>query len=162
MIVGIDLGTTNSAVAVWRDGAPCLIPNSLGDFLTPSAVSVTEDGRVLVGLAARDRQPTHPADTATAFKRQMGTRQQAMLGGKPYTAEDLSALVLRLVGGPRSKRRKAARQGPNSESQNSAVVEVANRNVDGVRPRLHYQNVRLVGPDAVRESGMPCLLEVCN
>ena len=69
---------------------------------------------------------------------------------------------LRLVGGPRSKRRKAARQGPNSESQNSAVVEVANRNVDGVRPRLHYQNVRLVGPDAVRESGMPCLLKVCN
>jgi molecular chaperone HscC len=95
VIVGIDLGTTNSAVAVWRDGEAVLIPNSLGDTLTPSAVSVGDDGRLLVGMAARDRQSTHPADTATAFKRLMGTRREATLGGKPYTAEDLSALVLR-------------------------------------------------------------------
>jgi molecular chaperone HscC len=95
VIVGIDLGTTNSAVAVWRDGAPVLIPNSLGDTLTPSAVSVGDDGSLLVGMAARDRQSTHPADTATAFKRLMGSQREAMLGGKPYTAEDLSALVLR-------------------------------------------------------------------
>ena len=68
MIVGIDLGTTNSAIAVWLDGRPQLVPNSLGSFLTPSAVSVDEDGQVLVGLAARERQVTHPKVTATTFK----------------------------------------------------------------------------------------------
>jgi molecular chaperone HscC len=60
MIVGIDLGTTNSAIAVWMDGQPQLIRNSLGSFLTPSAVSVDEDGRLLVGMAARERQG-HPS-----------------------------------------------------------------------------------------------------
>ena len=53
MIIGIDLGTTNSAAAVWRDGKSELIPNSLGDFLTPSAVSLTDKGEVIVGLSAR-------------------------------------------------------------------------------------------------------------
>ncbi len=69
MIVGIDLGTTNSAIAIWRDGRAELIPNALGDTLTPSAVSVAEDGSVIVGMAARDRQSTNPNATATAFKR---------------------------------------------------------------------------------------------
>jgi molecular chaperone HscC len=94
MIVGIDLGTTNSLVAVFKDGKPQLIPNAIGDFLTPSAVSLTEDGSLLVGMAARERQSTHPKDTATAFKRFMGTQQQAKLGKKSYSAEDLSAMVL--------------------------------------------------------------------
>ena len=95
MIVGIDLGTTNSAVAIWRDGAAQLIPNSLGDLLTPSAVSVGDDGALLVGMAARERQSTHPDLTASAFKRYMGTQQTAKLGRAAYSAEDLSALVLR-------------------------------------------------------------------
>jgi molecular chaperone HscC len=95
MIVGIDLGTTNSLVAVWKEGQSVLIPNSLGDMLTPSAVSVADDGAVLVGIAARDRQSTHPKHTATAFKRFMGTQQEVTLGGQKYRAEDLSALVLR-------------------------------------------------------------------
>ena len=61
MIIGIDLGTTNSAVGVWRDGRAELIPNSLGHLLTPSAVSLDETtGEVLVGLAARERQSTTP------------------------------------------------------------------------------------------------------
>jgi len=51
-MIGIDLGTTNSAIAVWRDGRPQLIPNSLGQVLTPSAVSVEDDGQLLVGMAA--------------------------------------------------------------------------------------------------------------
>jgi molecular chaperone HscC len=68
MIVGIDLGTTNSALAVWLDGRPQLVPNSLGSFLTPSAVSVDEDGQVLVGMAARERQVTPPKVTATASR----------------------------------------------------------------------------------------------
>ncbi len=94
MIIGIDLGTTNSTVAIWRDGQPQLIPNAIGDYLTPSAVSVTDDGTILVGIAARDRQSTHPRDTATAFKRYMGTRHLTKLGGIEFSAEDLSAIVL--------------------------------------------------------------------
>lgn len=94
MIVGIDLGTTNSAIAIWRDGQAEFIPNALGDTLTPSAVSVADDGSVIVGMAARDRQSTHPADTATAFKLYMGTRQTVKLGTTTFTAEDLSAVVL--------------------------------------------------------------------
>ncbi len=96
MIVGIDLGTTNSAIAVWRDGRAQLIPNSLGARLTPSAVSLDEDGTVLVGMAARERQVTHPQRTATAFKRLMGTERRTTLGpGHVYSPEELSALVLR-------------------------------------------------------------------
>jgi molecular chaperone HscC len=95
MIVGIDLGTTNSAIAVWKDGGPQLIPNSLGHSLTPSAVSIGKDGEITVGLAARERQAIDPDNTATAFKRYMGTGHRLMLRGDYYTPEDLSALVLR-------------------------------------------------------------------
>ncbi len=95
MIVGIDLGTTNSLVGVWRDGAVSLIPNSLGHFLTPSAVGVGDDGSILVGLAARERLVTHPALTAATFKRYMGTDRLIFVGEKGYRPEELSALVLR-------------------------------------------------------------------
>jgi molecular chaperone HscC len=95
MILGIDLGTTNSAVGVWRNGRAELIPNSLGHLLTPSAVSLDDDGKILVGLAARDRQVTHPDRTATAFKRYMGTARSVSLGSTRYYAEELSAFVLR-------------------------------------------------------------------
>ena len=95
MIVGIDLGTTNSLVGVWRDGAVALIPNALGHFLTPSAVAQGDDGAILVGLAARERATTHPALAATAFKRYMGTDRLLFVGRKGYRPEELSALVLR-------------------------------------------------------------------
>src|SRR5690349_14106690 len=95
MIIGIDLGTTNSAVGVWRDGRAELIPNSLGSVLTPSAVSVSEKDELLVGLAARERQVTHPELTATAFKRYMGTQRSFRLGKRDFLPEELSALVLR-------------------------------------------------------------------
>ncbi len=98
MIVGIDLGTTNSAVAIWRDGGAKLIPNSLGSVLTPSAVSLDEDGQILVGLAARERQVSHPSRTATAFKRLMGSERTVSLGpDRAFRAEELSALVLRAL-----------------------------------------------------------------
>ncbi|WP_129647360.1 Hsp70 family protein [Peristeroidobacter agariperforans] len=95
MILGIDLGTTNSAAGVWRNGRAELIPNSLGHLLTPSAVSIDDDGKILVGLAARDRQVTHPERTATAFKRYMGTSRSLSLGQTRYYPEELSAFVLR-------------------------------------------------------------------
>lgn len=97
MLIGIDLGTTNSAVAIWRDGAAELVPNALGDVLTPSAVSIARDGQVWIGRPALDRMATHPEDTATSFKRRMGTAATTKLGGKEYKAEDLSALVLQAL-----------------------------------------------------------------
>jgi molecular chaperone HscC len=95
MIAGIDLGTTNSLIGVWRDGAVALVPNALGQFLTPSAISMGNDGAVLVGLSPPERPATHPTLTATSFKRYMGTDRQIFLGRKGYRPEELSALVLR-------------------------------------------------------------------
>lgn len=95
MIVGIDLGTTNSLVAAWIDGAARLIPNALGSSLTPSCVGIDEDGSVLVGEAARERLQTHPARTASLFKRYMGSARVVRLGDRDYRPEELSALVLR-------------------------------------------------------------------
>ncbi|WDA42065.1 Hsp70 family protein [Erythrobacter sp. BLCC-B19] len=95
MLVGIDLGTTNSAVAVWKDGAPQLVPNALGKELTPSAVSLAKGGQSWVGEAALDRMATHPADTVTSFKRMMGTASTVTLAGTTLSPEDLSAMVLR-------------------------------------------------------------------
>jgi molecular chaperone HscC len=94
LIIGIDLGTTNSAVGVWRHGKIELVPNSLGDFLTPSVVGVSDKDEILVGLAARERQPTHPHLTASVFKRLMGTKQRTRLGDRTFAPEELSALVL--------------------------------------------------------------------
>ena len=94
MILGIDLGTTNSVAAIWRDGQSEIISNSLGHRLTPSAVSVGDDGAFVVGLAARERQSTHPDQTATLFKRSMGVQTQIQLGRRKFLPEELSALVL--------------------------------------------------------------------
>lgn len=93
-LLGIDLGTTNSLIAVWRDGQAQLIPNALGDVLTPSVVSVDDDGSILVGQAARARLTTHPQLTAAAFKRFMGSDKRYALGEHRFTPEELSALVL--------------------------------------------------------------------
>jgi molecular chaperone HscC len=95
MIIGIDLGTTNSLAAVWRDGKSELIPNGLGGYLTPSCVSLDDDGSVLVGEAARERLQTHPERTAAVFKRFMGSDRSLRLGKREFRAEELSALVLK-------------------------------------------------------------------
>ena len=94
MIVGIDLGTTNSLIGIFKDGQPQLVRNVHGDFSTPSAVSLDDDGRPLVGLAARERASTHPARTAQGFKRWMGTDRKLRLGTRDFRPEELSALVL--------------------------------------------------------------------
>ncbi|WP_331644046.1 molecular chaperone HscC [Luteibacter sp.] len=97
MIVGIDLGTTNSLVAVWKDGGPRLVPNALGSFLTPSCVGFDTDGRVLIGEVARERLQTHPHLTAALFKRYMGSARIVRLGDRDFRPEELSALVLRAL-----------------------------------------------------------------
>lgn len=94
-IIGIDLGTTNSLCAVWKDGTSRLIPNSFGEYLTPSYVSVDENGEVFVGKIARERAVSHPGATAWAFKRDMGTDKTYSLNGREFTPEELSSLVLR-------------------------------------------------------------------
>ncbi|MBC3435376.1 molecular chaperone HscC [Pseudomonas sp. BW16M2] len=93
-LLGIDLGTTNSLIAVWQDGEARLIPNAVGEVLTPSVVSVDDDGSILVGQAARARLTTHPERTAAAFKRFMGSDKRYALGEHRFTPEELSALVL--------------------------------------------------------------------
>lgn len=95
MLIGIDLGTTNSAVALWHEGEARLVPNSLGALLTPSAVSVLQDGTTLVGAAAFERMAAKDGAAATSFKRLLGTDRKVRLGRKEFSAEDLSALVLR-------------------------------------------------------------------
>lgn len=94
MLIGIDLGTTNSAVALWKDGKATLVPNALGGLLTPSAVSIRADGTMLVGAAALDRMAAKDVATATSFKRFMGTDRKVRMGKKDMSAEELSALVL--------------------------------------------------------------------
>lgn len=97
MWVGIDLGTTHSLVAVWQNGHARLVANALGEVLTPSVVSVDEDGSFLVGAAALERLQTHPSQSVAAFKRAMGSAHVFRLGGHALRAEELSALVLRAL-----------------------------------------------------------------
>lgn len=94
-IIGIDLGTTNSLAAVWQDNKSVLIPNAFGEYLTPSVVSVDEDGTVYVGKSAKERLATYPEETASVFKRFMGTSKKYYLGNRAYLPEELSALVLK-------------------------------------------------------------------
>lgn len=96
-IIGIDLGTTNSLVAVWQDGKSVLIPNSFGEYLTPSVVSVDELGKIYVGKTAKERLSSHPEQTASVFKRFMGTSRKYKLGYKTFLPEELSALVLKKI-----------------------------------------------------------------
>ncbi len=97
MIVGIDLGTTNSLIALWKDDKAVLIPNSLGQLLTPSVVGFDDEGVLLVGEAARNRLSTHPQLTAANFKRYMGSAKEIRLGKKVFRPEELSAMVLRAL-----------------------------------------------------------------
>lgn len=95
MIVGIDLGTTHSLIGVYKDGEAQLIPNPLGELLTPSVISLLEDGSLVVGAIAKERLHTHPNQTASLFKRVMGTQKKINLGKKAYLPEELSAMVLK-------------------------------------------------------------------
>lgn len=94
-IIGIDLGTSNSLCAVFEDGNPKLIPNSLGSVLTPSVVSISVDDRVLVGSAAKETRTTQPERCAWVFKRLMGTERKVEIGGHVFNSTELSSLVLK-------------------------------------------------------------------
>ena len=95
VIVGIDLGTTNSLVSTFMDGKVVLIPNSFGSYLTPSIVSIDEEQNVYIGQAAKERLISHPHLTVSSFKRFMGTNKIIKLGDKQFTPEELSAFIIR-------------------------------------------------------------------
>jgi len=92
--VGIDLGTTNSAVAVLEGGEPVIIPNSEGGRTTPSVVAVSKNGEWLVGQVAKRQAVTNPDNTVTSIKRKMGTTEKVKLGDKEYTPPEISAKIL--------------------------------------------------------------------
>ncbi|WP_282935558.1 molecular chaperone HscC [Paenibacillus sp. RC67] len=94
-MIGIDLGTTNSLVAYWTEDGPVIIPNVLGERLTPSIVSVDENGEILVGQIAKERLITHPDLTAATFKRYMGTEKIFRLGRYSFSPEELSSFIVK-------------------------------------------------------------------
>src|SRR5512140_3981387 len=100
-IIGIDLGTSNSAAAVLRGGRPVIIPSaegvSLGGKAFPSFVAVAADGQIIVGEPARRQASANPEGTTTAFKRRMGRREKIRLGNQEFSPEQLSAFLLQKI-----------------------------------------------------------------
>jgi len=97
IIVGIDLGTTNSEIAYVKDGQSHIIPDETGDPILPSCVGLTEDGRLLVGRAARNQWLLAPERTIKSIKRQMGQNITVRLGNQAYTPQEISAMILRTL-----------------------------------------------------------------
>src|SRR6516164_7127143 len=95
-IVGIDLGTTNSEVALVRDGQPQVLAED-GDPILPSFVGLAEDGRLLVGTAARNQWVLAPERTVKSIKRKMGQDVRVRLGDQEYRPQEISAMILRAL-----------------------------------------------------------------
>ncbi|MCU1723735.1 molecular chaperone HscC [Pseudomonas sp. 5P_5.1_Bac1] len=116
MIIGIDLGTTNSLVSVWDGESARLLPNALGNYLTPSVVGLDDEGQLVVGDIARERLQTHPQLTTALFKRHMGSGRETRLGQRAYRPEELSAMLLRSL--------KADAERALGETVSEAVISV--------------------------------------
>ena len=93
-IIGIDLGTTNSCVAVMEGGKPVVIPNAEGMRTTPSVVAFTKNGERLVGEPAKRQAVTNADRTISSIKRHMGTDYKVSIDGKDYTPQEISAMIL--------------------------------------------------------------------
>ena len=93
-IIGIDLGTTNSCVAVMEGGEPVVIPNAEGGRTTPSVVAFAKDGERLVGDIAKRQAVANPEHTVSSIKREMGTDHKVKIEGKEYTPQEISAMIL--------------------------------------------------------------------
>ena len=98
-IIGIDLGTTNSCVAVMEGGEAVVIPNPEGDRTTPSVVAFKDGGERLVGKVAKRQAVTNPERTISSIKRQMGTDHKVTIEGKSYTPQEISAMILQKMKG---------------------------------------------------------------
>ena len=93
-VIGIDLGTTNSCVAVLEGGEPTIIPNNEGMRTTPSVVAFTKDGERIVGEPAKRQAVTNATRTITSIKTHMGTDYKVNIDGKDYTPQEISAIIL--------------------------------------------------------------------
>ena len=93
-VIGIDLGTTNSVVAVVEGGEPVVIPSAEGDRTIPSVVAFSKTGELMVGQVAKRQAVTNPDGTVLSIKRRMGTDYRVTIGGKEYTPQQISALIL--------------------------------------------------------------------
>ena len=93
-IIGIDLGTTNSCVAVYEGGEPVVIPNPEGSRTTPSVVAFSKTGERLVGQVAKRQAITNPDRTVSSIKRHMGSDYKVTIDDKRYTPQEISAMVL--------------------------------------------------------------------
>ena len=94
-IVGIDLGTTNSEIAVVKDGQPFVIPDEKGSRILPSFVGISPNGELLVGQPAKNQYIIEPENTVKSIKRKMGTDERVKLGDKYYTPQEISSFILR-------------------------------------------------------------------
>ncbi len=115
-IIGIDLGTTNSCVAVMEGGNAVVIPNAEGARTTPSVVAVSKTGERLVGQIAKRQAITNPDNTVISIKRKMGSNQKAQIAGKAYTPQEVSAMILQKL--------KADAEAYLGESVTEAVITV--------------------------------------
>ena len=95
MILGIDLGTTNSVCAVFKDGKAQLIPNRFDEFMTPSVISFEKDEKTHIGQTAKTRAALYPSESVKAFKRYMGSDKSYKFHGNLYTPVELSSLVIK-------------------------------------------------------------------
>ena len=114
--IGIDLGTTNSCVAVIEGGKPVVIPNSEGARTTPSVVAFTKNGERLVGQSAKRQAITNPERTISSIKREMGSDYKVTIDGKNYTPQEISAMILQKL--------KADAEAYLGETVSSAVITV--------------------------------------
>jgi molecular chaperone DnaK (HSP70) len=94
-IVGIDLGTTNSEIAIYRDGRPEVLADELGRKILPSVVGISETGELLVGEEARNQFVLYPERTVRSIKRRMGSSDKVDLAGREYTPQEISAIILK-------------------------------------------------------------------
>ena len=93
-IIGIDLGTTNSCVAVIEGGEPSVIPNAEGNRTTPSVVGFAKDGERLIGQVAKRQAVANAENTISSIKRDMGSDKKVKVGGKEYSPQEISAMIL--------------------------------------------------------------------
>ena len=102
-IIGIDLGTTNSCVAVMEGGQPTVIPNAEGARTTPSVVAFTKSGERLVGEPAKRQAVTNADKTISSIKRHMGTDYRVAIDDKKYSPQEISAMILQKLKGDAEK-----------------------------------------------------------
>jgi len=93
-VIGIDLGTTNSCMAIMEGGQPVVIPNAEGSRITPSVVAFTKTGERLVGELAKRQAITNPERTIRSIKRKMGSDYKVKIDDKEYTPQEISAMIL--------------------------------------------------------------------